>query len=234
MTTQRDPARPGAVPGGGQGETRMKTIVEILVNGKVKMTLPVEVRPDGTLWGPSTNGPTPAINGFLLEKNGISRDEFKRQSNNGKFSPEVLACCMHLGENPGGRLVRDKSTADTEAERSITPANRERREIDRMFAAAERVDRSEDDEEYRRKRFAAEGRLDAWKIKFPSEAAAERADAIRARAARRRELAAGAMLYDCDGSLSQSDQEERRDTMLAEAAALDAEANAISPRKAGV
>ncbi len=207
------------------------TIYEVLVDGKVALTVPGELRSDGAIWSPSG---APLINGVLLAQAGISKEAYGRAARAGKFTASMLACCLRLGENPCGRTVRDKTAADRtraqRAETEMTPANRERREIDRLFAKAERCDRSEDDVEYYNLRCEAKSRLEKWQRLYPTEYARERADAIRAKAQHRRDLAAGAMTYDCDGSLSYNDQCSRRDEMLEEAASLDAEADAISAR----
>jgi hypothetical protein len=210
----------------------MKTVIEILVDGKVTLTINGEIRSDGTIWGPTTAGITPIINGFLLKKAGISAEEFGKASRAGRYTPEMLACSVRMGDNPGGRFARDKSAAEREAtaerESAMSPIDREKRTLRQEIANAERraarCDRSKDDVEFQRLTWKAEDLQSKFYARFPEELRSDKADDIRARAERRRDLAAGAMSYDCDGSLSHDDQCQRRDEMLLEAAKLEAQA----------
>ena len=203
----------------------MRTIVEVLVDGKISLTAPAEIKPDGTIWVHSSSGLSPLINGFLLEQAGISKSTFVSQVKRRKFTDDVLACCMRLGENPGCRVVRDKSAVDreraAEAERNITPAYRARRAVSLAYLAADCCDRSQDDVEFHRLRGQAHAAFDQWKKDFPEAWLSEQADDLRSQADHERHLAAGAMVYDADGWISPAEQEKRRDEFLANAARLE-------------
>lgn len=217
----------------------MRTIFQVLVDGELKVTFPGEIRADGTIWGITNGKATPLVNGFLVAAAGLSVSDHKKQVASGKFTAELLGCCMKLGENPGGRLVIDKTAADRQSdadyESALSPLDREKRELRREISAAERrverCDRSQDDVEFYRLKQKAEALEQNFFTRFPEELLKEKVAAMRDRAERLRALAAGAMLYDCDGSLSREDQEERREEMLAEAQQIDAKANTLAGGK---
>lgn len=112
--------------------------------------------------------------------------------------------------------------ADRRAYETSHPGAKERGEIERLFdrSRSEKL-KDEDYSESIRLRLEAEDRLDVWRKKYPAEAGEEDAENLRARAAKKRELAARALLYDADGSLSPADQERRSAAFRAEAEELD-------------
>lgn len=206
-------------------------MIEILVDGKVTLHVPATIHADGTIW--SIGSPSrPVLNGALAESRGISKATCAAQVKAGRYTPEVLACGMVLGENFGGRIARDKDAAADEARRAadaaMTPIEREKQQLLQAIANAERAarrcDRSEDDVEYQRLTWKAEKLQDDFYARFPEEKIADKVAAMRSRAAHIRDVAAGAMLYDCDGSLSYEDQCERRDAGIAEAVAIETQA----------
>ena len=209
-------------------------IVEILVDGKVTMTLPSTIHADGTIW--STGSPSrPVINSALAESRGLSREICVAQLTSGKYTSDILSCGMVLGDNFGNRVARDKEQAATEtriaAESALSPIDREklklREEIATVEQKARRCDRSEDDVEFRRLTWKAEKLQDDFYARFPEELASDLAAGLRERAENARRIADGAMLYDCDGELSYADQCDIRDRGYAEADALEAKANEI-------
>ena len=204
-------------------------LVEILVDGIVKLTVPASIRTNGTIWSVG-KPPKPVINGALAESRGISRETIAGQVKSNNYSPDVLACGMVLGENFGGRIARDKDAARDQArqrrEAAMTPVEREKRtlldEISRIKNQARRCDRSEGDVEFRQLTWDAENMQAEFYARFPEEVAATQAARLHERAENARRIADGAMLYDCDGTLSYEDQCERRDEGYAKAAALEA------------
>lgn len=212
----------------------MAMMVEVLKDGQVTLTVPVEIR-DGVLWGKTSAGVTPLVNGFLLEKAGIDKSEIGKCARSGDFPQAILACCLVMGENAGGRLVRDKDEARRAADAAMSPVEREKRKLLSEIASVEnqarRCDRSEDDEEFRRLTWKAERLQKEFYDRFPEEKIADQARELLSRAAHRRDLAAGAMVYDCDGSLSYQDQVRRHDELIAEATKLESQAEELG--KAG-
>jgi len=79
-----------------------------------------------------------------------------------------------------------------------------------------------------RLRTEADQRLAAWRAKYPRAAAAEHAAELQSQADHAEQMAAGAMVYDCDGSLGQDDQEQRATNYRIKAANLRAEAERMS------
>ena len=160
---------------------------------------------------------------------------------------------LKMGVNPdGNRLVdydederereRKREQAETERKAALTPEQRAREE--RMAAAAreaseiERLEylsekaltRDTDDMNVDRGyRLQAQARS-AWKLwaeKYPEARRARDAQALRSQAAHERDLAVGALVYDCDGSLSRDDQQRRHDSHIARAKALEAQASEL-------
>lgn len=209
------------------------TMYEVLIDGVVKMTFPGELHRDGTIWG--NQGTLPLINGFLLEKAGITKEAYGAAVRSNSITPGMLSCCMSVGENPGGRIVRDKDAFATEnearREAAMSPIDREKQnllgEIARAENKARKCDRSEDDVEFQRLTFKAEKLQADFYARFPEELVAARVARLQERAKNARRIADGAMLYDCDGTLSHDDQCERRDQGYAEAAVLEAQANEL-------
>lgn len=102
------------------------------------------------------------------------------------------------------------------------PGATERREIYDLVSRAAECE----DEDYRLScslRLDARARLVAWSEKYPAEWREEHAERLEAVAQHERDLAVGAMLYDCDGSLSEDDQKRRAAEFVARAVALEAE-----------
>jgi len=142
-----------------------------------------------------------------------------------------------MGANPSGLELVDDA-AEIAAERKTAadylaahPEVVEREAISQLFAAAYRSEHHDtDDNQMMRamhQRAEAGRRLAEWRAKYPEAARAERASELRAQAADKRHLAAGALVYDCDGSLSREMQQERHDCLMREAAELEAAAAKI-------
>jgi len=210
----------------------MKTTIEILVDGKVSLTVPADIRADGTIWSDTNAGTQPIINGHLLTAAGITKEQYGNAARAGELTDAMLACCLKLGENPGGRVARDKETfareQDARREAAMSPIEREKRTLREAIHHAERraarCDRSEDDVEFDQLSWKAERLQKEFYERFPEELRADRASNLRGRADHKRALAIGALVYDCDGSLSDEDQQRRHDEFIAEAVALESKA----------
>jgi len=111
------------------------------------------------------------------------------------------------------------------------PEYRERREIDALYAEADRIERSDSENNVilpMQLRSRAKQRLAAWREKYPEAAQAEKATSLMRRAAELRYKAVGALLYDADGLLNRAEQDRRHDKMIAKAEEMEAQARAIT------
>jgi hypothetical protein len=170
---------------------------------------PKEVRPFGDVL-PIDRAPTGVA--AAVKKQGL-RDYVWY---GGLAMPRAAATAIHDHYNG----EQDRQQAEYNA---THPGAAERREINAMLDRARRMQ----DDNYGKAtglRLDAQDKLAAWRKKYPKEAAEERADELRDSAEHHRSLAAGAMLYDADGSLSSDDQKRRADEFNAKAAELDRQA----------
>jgi len=105
------------------------------------------------------------------------------------------------------------------------PGAAERKEIADLFSRADHAEHNPRYQDYALAcalRAEARGRLHTWSKRYPAEWTEERAAELRVAAEHSRDLAAGARVYDCDGSLSEDDRERRAAEFEAEAEKLEA------------
>ena len=105
------------------------------------------------------------------------------------------------------------------------PGASERKEIADLFSRADHAEHNPRYQDYALAcalRAEARGRLHTWSKRYPAEWTEERAAELRVAAEHSRDLAAGARVYDCDGSLSEDDRERRAAEFEAEAEKLEA------------
>ena len=196
----------------------------VLRGGEVKMMLPdITIKSDGTVWmrGMPLLGITdPAIKAKAA-------DAVKRQAWN-----EIPAdAYTKVGDNTNGLTVIKQSDYLAAKEAAITPAQRDRREINDLYFRARKLEDSDSEDNVSGPmilRGKADRLLATWRTKYPVEAAKERKDHLMSKAVDLRNKASGAMLYDCDGSLSQADQQARHDDFIHRAEAIEAEAATIN------
>ena len=104
------------------------------------------------------------------------------------------------------------------------PGAAERKEIADLFSRADHAEHNPGYQDYPLAcalRAEARGRLHTWSKRYPAEWTEERAADLRAAAEHQRDLAVGATVWDCDGSLSREDQESRAAAFNAEATRLE-------------
>ena len=106
-----------------------------------------------------------------------------------------------------------------------TPANVERARIASLYAAAERAE--DDPSDHFRLLGLADAALATWQAANPEAAREERRSELRAAADHERDLAAGALTYDADGSITTAEQDRRTAEHRAKATELDAQAAAL-------
>jgi hypothetical protein len=97
--------------------------VTIIRNGQIKMTLPVEVHSDGSIWARSTAGMQPVVSQDKMIAAGISKAQMTKWIKSGRLT-EATTCALHVGINPGGTEV-------------LTPAEYETRMAPQLAAEAE-------------------------------------------------------------------------------------------------
>ena len=215
-----------------------KTLV-VIRDGEVKLTLPrAVIRADGSIWYNNI----PLLN--CGATGALDKATAAAVVKAGQWDKIPAAMYTHLGVNESGLIVRD--AAEIESERRTVneqarkdydlanPGASERRAIHALFAHARaRRDAADDNNtmDYFRLSSQANARLKIWREKYPAEARAEDAAALRVKADGARSLAAGAMVYDCDGSLSPQMQGQRRVEFLASAADYDKRAAKLSAKK---
>jgi len=195
---------------------KMKVVV-VYRNGEEKLRVLAEVK-NGVL----RSGKNILINNDLI-KAPHTRESVCAAIKAGRITPEIEAMGMRIGENGNGLVCRwdadVQAEARAEAERQynalpadVRAAREERQAIDALYAAAQRSEYATDDNQMIRsmaQRSEADRRLAAWRKQYPEAARDEQAAEFRRKADRQDELAAGALVYDCDGSFSREMQDER-------------------------
>lgn len=192
----------------------------VLRNNEVKMPLAdPTIKADGTIWmrGIPLLGITDAAT------KAKAADACKRQA----WSEISANAFTRVGENINGLTVIKQSDYLAAQEAALTPAQRERREINNLFAKAERLANSDSEDNVSGPmilRSKARKMLAGWQAKYRSEAAEEKRQTMLDKAAHLRDMASGALTYDMDGSISPEEQQKRHDDFINQAKAIEAEA----------
>jgi len=175
------------------------------------------IKADGSIWC----GAAPALDGEAMAADGADRAAviaaIKRRDYSGIAASWYVR--MSAPKAPGGiegvreaEALRRDAAAKRAAEEAMSPADRERREIERLRNRAERLAESDSEDNVSgpmRLRAEADRRMAAWRKAYPDEARAEEAGRLERLAVDEDRLAAGAATYDADGWLSEADREER-------------------------
>lgn len=204
----------------------MTTYMAIRSN-EVKMVLNnVTIKANGEVWAWDRPLIDSQSDAYKADPDGI-----KAANANKQWDKIPAAAIAHRGINPTGLRVVEQSEYLAAKEAARTPAQRERDEISKLYAKARRLEDSDSEDNVRGPimiRSEANRRLAAWQTKYPAEAAAELKQDMLDKATDLRSKAQGAMLYDCDGSMSYEDQCASRDNWIRKAEALEAEAATIN------
>jgi hypothetical protein len=186
---------------------------------------PAEIRHDGTVWYKGMPILDCAASGALPKEEAAKLVRAKAWD---KIPATMYA---RMGVNPSGLVLVDANeerAAEKRAAmeyRAAHPEVVEREAINQLYASASRSEHHDtDDDQMMRamsQRAEARRRLAEWRTKYPEASQAEHAAELRAQADHKRHLAAGALVYDCDGSLSREMQQARHDCFMREAADLD-------------
>jgi hypothetical protein len=168
-------------------------------------------------------------------------------------TPASAKYYLRLGMNPdGNELIDDedlqirknqvRDCAEKARRDSLIPEQRSREdriregfaayeEIEHLFALSYKVlhhdtDGMNVDMGYRLQA-QAQNKAHEWALKYPEAANQRKAQALRSDAAHERDLAVGALTYDCDGSLSREDQQNRHDACMNRASELEVKATEL-------
>ena len=211
-------------------ETR-KTVV-VIRDGETKLRLArAMIRADGTIWYndiPLLDAQAPGALDKATAAAAVKAQQWD------KIPPAMYA---RMGTSASGLIVRDAADVDAEQRAAAEqerkkyeathPGAAERRAINDLYARARARREAEDDcntMDYYRISAEASAKLKAWREKYPAEARAEDAEDLRAKADKQRELASGALTYDCDGLLDSAAQQNRHDEFLLKAAEYEKQA----------
>ncbi len=209
----------------------MKINVIIIKNGEMKMRLPgATIRNNQTVW--ESNNQNPIINSEAEETKSFGLDKIKELITSRNSEKIPVGCLAKFGDNGNGLIIVDAQeyiiAERAKYEAALTPAQREKNEIDKMFAQADYIANSDREDNVMFPnilRCKAKKLLEAWKEKYPAEANREKAEELRQQAQHKRDLAVGALTYDADGWLSSDQQQQRHDDFITEAKSLEREAN---------
>lgn len=192
----------------------------VLRNNEVKMPLAdPTIAADGTIW----SGGVPLLGITDVAIKASAADACKRKAW-GEIPPDAYT---RLGDNANGLTVIKQSDYLAAKEAALTPAQKERREINDLFARADRLENSDSEDNVSgpaRMRSKARRMLTDWQAKYQAEAAGEKRQAMLGKAAHLRDMASGALTYDMDGSISPEEQQKRHDDFIDRARAIEAEA----------
>lgn len=199
------------------------TMYLVIRDNQVKMSIPdLTIKADGTIW--MRGMPLLGIADPIIKAK--ASDACKRQAW-GEISAEAYT---HIGVNANGLTVITQSDYMAAQEAKITPAQKMRREINHLFDQAGRLENSASEDNVSGPimlRSKARKMLEDWRKTYPTEAAQEHKQSLLDKASALRDKASGALVYDCDGSLSSADQQARHDDFINKAKALEAEAAKI-------
>lgn len=208
---------------------QVKTMA-VIRDGQIKMRLPgCTVRADGTIW--SSGNKNPLVDGQAPKSIEIGTAKLQAMLKAGQAEQIPVECLAQLGENESGLLVMDSAEYTAQeraaAEAAMTPAQRDKIEIEKLYAQAERLENSDSEDNVSgpiRLRAQARKLQAKWEAKYAPEASKAKAESLREQARRERETAVGALTYDADGWLSAEDQQRRHDEHMTRAAQVEAQA----------
>lgn len=206
----------------------MKTgtiIVSEISTGNVTFRLPrATERTDGSIWATRNQNPLVMISHLsTCDELGKKYAEAMKQRKPELIKNEHIA---RIGEY-GDKRIEWVESYNSRVKAAITPAQRERNEIGNLYCEAERIANSDSEDNVwlpMQLQGKADQKLKAWRETYPAEARKEKANGLRSKAARERDLASGAQSYDSDGWLSKEDQKKRHDDHLAKARGLEKQA----------
>ena len=197
-------------------------------NGEIKAIVPLVIHADGTLW--NANGKAPLIDSQAPGFVAAGAEKITVLLKAGNFNEIPNDCFSRVGLSDTGLEVISCDDIRAAEAAALTPAQKERIRISKLYAKANSRLNAEDDcntMDYYRIKAEADGALKEWRANYPKDAAEEKANNLDMEAERQEELASGALVFDMDGSLSADDQQKRHDDFMAKAADLRKQAETL-------
>lgn len=195
----------------------------VIRDGEVKMTLAdPTIKANGEVWYHGMPLIDSKSDAYLAAPDAI-RGAVKAK----RWDSVPSSAIGRIGDNKTGLRVIKRAEYFAEQEAALTPAQRERREINNLFAKADRLANSDCEDNVSGPmilRGKASKMLADWQSKYPDNAAEEKCQEMLDKAAHLRDMASGALTYDMDGSISPEEQLKRHDDFINQAKAIEAEA----------
>lgn len=211
----------------------MKVVV-VIRHGEEKLRVAAAIR-NGVL----RSGDNILINADRIAESGLTKDYVMGEIKAHRISPEIEALGMRIGDNGNGLICRWLEDIEEERRQAakaaydalpaeVRAAREEREAISNLYARADRSLNYDTDEDNVSRGYSlraeADRRLAAWRVQYPHQAKEEERSILLAQAAKRRDLAAGALIYDADGWISPDEQQRRHDEIIREAEEIEAQA----------
>jgi hypothetical protein len=89
--------------------------VTIIRNGEIKMTIPVDVHSDGSIWARSSAGMQPVVSADKMAAAGYTKEQMAKWIKAGRLT-EAAACALHMGDNGATQVL-----TPAEAEALLAP-----------------------------------------------------------------------------------------------------------------
>lgn len=191
----------------------------VLRDNKIQTQINATIKSNGEVW---CNG-CPMIDGKSADylKGEAEIKKICKEHNYDLLPPGVIA---HVGINQSGLQIISQSDYEQQRNASVTPAQKERAEINNLYYRAQRLENSSDENNVAGP-MIMRGRADKmyadWCKKYPTEAQKEHNEKLVRKAENLRDLARGALTYDCDGYLNQDEQQKRHDTFIKQAEEIE-------------
>jgi len=199
----------------------MKTIVTIRED-RVTLRMPgADIKDDGTIW---LRG-IPLIDGKI--ECGMDIDALKILVKSRRWNEIPEEAYARFGKNSSGLRVMYEEDWRDEVQSARSEADKDYEQVFVMqdaYYRARKADYYDPDRIYSLKH-KAEKAEKAWREKYPEAARGKDRQILRDQAARKRELAQGALFYDADGWFDEGGKQKRHDEFIAAAEKLEDQAD---------
>jgi hypothetical protein len=191
----------------------------VLRDGKIQTQVSATIKANGEVWCNSC--PMIDSKSFDYLKN---EAEIRKICKEHKYDMLPTGVIAHIGINQSGLQIISQFDYEQQRSASITPAQKERAEINNLYYRAKKLENSSSENNVSEP-MIIRGRADKmyadWCKKYPEEVQKENKEKLIRKAENSRELARGALTYDCDGSLSPEEQQKRYDTFIRQAEEIE-------------
>lgn len=203
-----------------------KTLYFIFRAGSTPKVMPLDEHSDGTLWYREM----PLLDGQAPEFLALGQETVSDMVRGKRFGEIPAACFARIGTSATGLEVVTQADYRARAMAARTPAQVERDRINGLYAKARARREAQDDSnisDYYRIMGEADAALKAWREQYPEDAKAEQRAELIAQAEHEESLAVGALTYDADGWLNETERQKGHDEHMAKAAAIRERAAAL-------